>query len=428
MGLAEPLRQRLIQVAAEVLGRLPVEQVPSALRSIARFTPAKRQRLGGVAIAAALDTDETFRETVAEAVAEVSAGILAGAREHDPLQVTDPIDAAAVAYLTRSDGWAELVAEATARWRAERAPRDAAVEESARLRRELAEARSQLKSAEVRARQAQARLGEQQDESPNAAEIARLTKELRGRTGELRAAERERDAARAELVAAHEAATTAEQNHAAEVQSLSGRVQEAQRTAEAGRRSVRADRELDDARLRMLLETVTDAAAGIRRELSLPASTLRPADAVAANGAAAGATRGADDAAGLERLLGMPQVHLIVDGYNVTKTGYGDMPLADQRARVVSALAAWCARSGVEATVAFDGGARPAALPRTPRGVRVLFSAEDEIADDLIRRLVAAEPPGRPVVVVTSDEQVISDVRAAGAFTAPARALLGLLG
>jgi predicted RNA-binding protein with PIN domain len=64
--------------------------------------------------------------------------------------------------------------------------------------------------------------------------------------------------------------------------------------------------------------------------------------------------------------------------------------------------------------------------PAAPRGVRVLFS-QDEIADDLIRRLVAAEPPGRPLVVVTSDRAVVSDAARAGAWTAPSTALLELL-
>ncbi len=60
--------------------------------------------------------------------------------------------------------------------------------------------------------------------------------------------------------------------------------------------------------------------------------------------------------------------------------------------------------------------------------MRVLFSAPDEIADDLIRRLVAAEPPGRPLVVVTSDREVVTDVRRAGAWTVPSAALLARLG
>ena len=79
-------------------------------------------------------------------------------------------------------------------------------------------------------------------------------------------------------------------------------------------------------------------------------------------------------------------------------------------------------------SVVFDGGRRPPAQPRAPRGVRVLFSAPDELADDLIRRLVAAEPEGRPLVVVTSDQEVVTDVRRAGAWTVPSAVLLARLG
>jgi predicted RNA-binding protein with PIN domain len=137
--------------------------------------------------------------------------------------------------------------------------------------------------------------------------------------------------------------------------------------------------------------------------------------------------RSVTDAAVLDRLLALPAAHLIVDGYNVTKTGYGEQSLADQRSRLIGQLAGLSARSGAEVTVAFDGGRRPTVQPATPRGVRVLFS-QDEIADDLIRRLVAAEPPGRAVIVVTSDQQIVSDVSRAGAWTAPSAVLLALVG
>lgn len=426
-GLAEPVRLRLVQVAADVLGRLPADQVPASLRAIARFTPGKRQRLGAAAIAGALDTDAGFRAAVADAIAAVTAHVVTGLREGHALHATDPLDAAAVAYLTRPDGWELAVAEATARWEAEHAPREAASGELARLRADLADLRAQLKAAEIRAKQAEAKLGEQPDPSAATAQVTRLTKELRQRTGELRSAERERDAARLDLDAARAEAEVERQAHAAQLQMLTARAEQAQRAAEAGRRAARTDRDLDDARLRVLLDTLSGAAAGLRRELSLPASAFRPADAVAAHLSPAGSSRGADDAAGLERLLAAPHAHLIVDGYNVTKTGYPELPLADQRTRLLAGLAAWSARSGVETTVAFDGSVRPPTPTRAPRGVRVLFSAELEIADDLIRRLVGAEPAGRPVLVVTSDEAVITDVRAAGALTAPATALLALL-
>jgi predicted RNA-binding protein with PIN domain len=66
-------------------------------------------------------------------------------------------------------------------------------------------------------------------------------------------------------------------------------------------------------------------------------------------------------------------------------------------------------------------------LVNRPRGVRVLYSPEGVIADDLIRELVAAEPQGRPVVVVSSDQEVARDVRQAGARSVAAMALARLL-
>src|SRR5437016_5009638 len=44
-ALPEPVRQRVLALAADALGRLPSEEVPAALRAAARFTPAKRARL-----------------------------------------------------------------------------------------------------------------------------------------------------------------------------------------------------------------------------------------------------------------------------------------------------------------------------------------------------------------------------------------------
>jgi predicted RNA-binding protein with PIN domain len=153
---------------------------------------------------------------------------------------------------------------------------------------------------------------------------------------------------------------------------------------------------------------------------------VRPADTVASAESSA-RRRVVSEPAAIDALLALPNAHLIVDGYNVTKTGYGELPLADQRTRLIGSLAAVASRSGVEITIAFDGGKRPPSTPPTPRGVRVLFSAPDEIADDLIRRLVAAEPPGRPLLVVSSDRQVALDVGRAGAWTVESAVLLARL-
>jgi predicted RNA-binding protein with PIN domain len=202
---------------------------------------------------------------------------------------------------------------------------------------------------------------------------------------------------------------------------------ELERVVESARRGTRTEREVDDARLWLLLDTLTEAAGGIRRELSLPPPALRPADAVeATRDGSARARRSADDPAALDRLLALPNVHVIVDGYNVTKTGYAELSLAAQRTRLAGALATLAGRWSAEITIAFDGGARPPAQPPAPRGLRVLFSAPGQSADDLIRQLVAAEPP-RPIVVVTSDQQIVTDVRRAGAWTVPSAVLVARL-
>ena len=62
-----------------------------------------------------------------------------------------------------------------------------------------------------------------------------------------------------------------------------------------------------------------------------------------------------------------------------------------------------------------------------PRGVRVVFSPEGVIADDVIRQLVAAEPRGRVVVVVTGDQAVTRDISREGARAVPVSALLGVI-
>ncbi len=249
---------------------------------------------------------------------------------------------------------------------------------------------------------------------------------MRDRTRDLRQAERERDAALADVARLRGELEAQASAQDAEARRQRGRLADAERAAEAARRGSRTERDIDDARLWLLVDTLVQAAGGVRRELSLPAPTLRPADAVG-SAAAGTAARSAADPAALDRLLALPNVHLVVDGYNVTKTGYGELSLAEQRTRLVGALAAVAGQTGAEITIAFDGGAKPPAQPPTPRGVRVLFSAADEIADDLIRRLVGAEPAGRPVVVVSSDRQVVTDVgrcrRVDGRLSGPARPL-----
>ena len=164
-----------------------------------------------------------------------------------------------------------------------------------------------------------------------------------------------------------------------------------------------------------------------RRSTCAPRTSSAPPATDAASAPDAVHGRAPDDPARLADLLAMPQAHLIVDGYNVTKTGYGSLPLVEQRRRLVDALGPVAARTGAEVTVVFDGADVDGRAAQRLRGVRVLFSEPGTTADELVRRLVRAEPRGRPVVVVSSDKEVASGVRAAGARPVPATALLRLL-
>jgi predicted RNA-binding protein with PIN domain len=422
VALVEPARAQVVTIAADVLGKLAAEEVPPALRPFAKFAPAKRRQLGAVALAAALDADEEFRAKVADVVAETSPELTAAIRDGGSTAAADPVDVAVVAYLTRPDGWAEVLAAANRRWADEHGAASGQREELERLRAELAEVRSQLKGEPARIREAVAAAAADVTQ-----ELTELRRSVRDRTRDLRQAERDRDAAVAEadmLRARLEAQAAA---HDAELRRQRARQAEVERSAESARRGSRTERDVDDARLWLLIDTLVQAAAGLRRELSLPAPALRPADTVDAAEPATG-QRAVNDVSALDRLLAMPNVHVIIDGYNVTKTGYGELSLAEQRTRLIGAVAALVAQRGVETTVVFDGGERPPAQPAVPRGVRVLFSSPDEIADDLIRRLVANEPPGRPIVVVTSDRQVVSDTSRYGAWSVPSRVLLDRLG
>ena len=422
VALIEPARAQVVTIAADVLGKLSADEVPPPLRPFARFAPARRRRLGAVALAATLDADEGFRARVAEVVAETSPDLTAAVRDGRSTAAADPIDIAIVAYLTRPEGWTDVLAAANKRWADEHGAASGQREELDKLRAELAELRSQLKGESARTREAVASAA-----ADTAQELAELRKSVRDRTRELRQAERERDAAVAEADELRGRLDAQAATHDAELRRQRARQAEVERSAEAARRGSRTERDVDDARLWLLIDTLVQAANGLRRELSLPAPALRPADTVDAAEPTAG-RRVANDVAALDRLLAMPNVHMIIDGYNVTKTGYGDLSLAEQRSRLIGAVAALVAQRGAETTVVFDGGERPPAQPAVPRGVRVLFSAPDEIADDLIRRLVANEPAGRPVVVVTSDRQVVSDTSRFGAWSTPSQVLLDRLG
>jgi predicted RNA-binding protein with PIN domain len=427
--LPEAVRQRVVSLAADALGRMPADQIPAALKRVAAFAPGRRARLAGSQIASILESDAEFREHLGLQVRVAAPAIATALDAGAAPAAADPLEVAAVAFLTRPPGWTALVASATEALETEREV-EAARQQTGqieRLQRQLETAADELRTARQRHRDEVGRLKAENTDLRH--KLGDVRTRLKGAEGEVDAAAR----AAQELERAHAAATAAAE---AEARRLRSRIEELEAEVAAVRRAERSDRGSEALRARLLLDTLLDTAQGLRRELALPAVEGSPADQVAAHVAEQGSrtptshgSMAVDDPAMLEQLLALPRAHLVVDGYNVTKTTWAELSLEQQRARLLTGLAPLAARSGVELTVVFDAAdkkERP--VVNSPRGVRVLFSPAGVIADDVIRELVAAEPRGRPVVVVTSDQAVVRDVFRAGARPVASPALVRLLG
>ena len=211
-----------------------------------------------------------------------------------------------------------------------------------------------------------------------------------------------------------------------DVRRLRARVEQLEADLATYRRTSRADRDDATLRARLLLDTVVDAAAGLRRELALPAVPGAPGDRVEAALAEPVDESRTPTAAGA---LGPASPALLEQLPRHAARPADRRRLQRQQERLGVVLAGGAADSGC------SEGWRPwwpAPAPRprwsstrvgsttrpvvaAPRGVKVVFSPVGVIADDVIRDLVAAEPQGRVVVVVTGDQAIARDVGRAGA-------------
>ena len=420
--LPEPVRARVVALVAEVLPQVP--ELSAALRRIAAFAPTRRAKAGSTAIAAALDLD-------ADAEGGLRARVAAQLRSARPRFAadrlpagTEPVETAAFAWLVRPEAWADLLAETLLGLQARPA---VAEHDLARLQRRVDQLEQELREVRERRR-------------TDVEELKQENAVLRRRLGEARASGREALAGVDEALAGAQAAQAeAEATAASRARELrQARARIAQLEADAGedRRAARTEREEATLRTRLLLDTITEATSGLRRELALPQASGTPGESAEAQyavpvSAASGRTRTVNSIGELEGYLAMPRARLIIDGYNLTKQAWPTSPLDAQRIRLTQALAPLVARTGAETTVVFDAAAVTSAAGRqvsgAPRGVRVVFSPAGVIADDVIRDLVAAEPSGRVVLVASDDQAVARDIALDGGRPVPTRLLLQAL-
>lgn|GEM_PF-136694 len=406
----------LIELAAGTLSTIKPDDLPGQLRRFARFAPAKRAKPAAGPLRSELTGDPIFRQRVADRIVAASPVAAAVAQGDSPKEAT-AAEVAALAFLIRPEGWQDMV-------RAAARHEESTVAET--------EVRNRIAQAEQRATTAEhdRAIAEREAEKLRVeltelrAEVDELRRQHRSATKETREVKRRERKVTDALSAERGRLRQAETSHATEVQQLRSQLHESLQALERARRGARDTRAFNESRLWLLLETIGGAAQGLRQELALEPAETTPADFIAdVEGVRPGAgasspARGleADDPIRLDELLALPRAHLIIDGYNVTKGGWPELTLEQQRSRLGRGLSGLAAQTGAEVTVVYDGADPMVGLPKQPRGVRVLFSRKGQTADEVIRALVRGEPNGRPVIVISSDREVADGTRRNGAY------------
>ena len=432
----ESLLTGYLDAALATLRAADQGELPGPLRQYQTWTPKRLRnpRVLGV-VRRTLDLDESFRKAVDERVLdeeEALARLVRAGRHAEALASGETPEAVArVGIALGQEGQAAVQAAVAA------AATSQAMAEAAAVRSALAGAESELDSARERA-----------ETEAAAARAAR--DELRGAREELRRAERERkaltertEALERDLAQSAAALRAAKDEAAAERRRMSGRAAELQARLAESQRNERALRrsagQVDPA--------VAEAVGALERDLAVLRRVTGLEEEEAGGGGPAGTTgpatarrperqplavpggRGQDDPETLAAWMGTDGVLVLVDGYNVTKhpQGFAERGLEDQRTLLLDLCRRLARRFGPEVTVVFDGGTVGPIPTRLPLGpVEVVFTDPGRTADDEIVVRVNAAAPERPVVVVTSDNELRSRVGALGATVARSPALLGL--
>lgn len=399
----------LLRAVRRAVDRVDPSELPPRLRPFARFRPERMaaERPRG-AVARALADDPRLRESVGELLDDRSAYTDAATADAARLAQVHGDDAAVAALAARAR-WADVAVVSAA-----------AAERLASRRRATGEPAPPA--------------------APEGDPLARASAELAAAREERDAQRRRADAAesrarRADKLTASlltEAAGLREQVQKLREELTSQRRRAQQRGARLQRRIEEAQRRgrVDEDRARRVAGRLEELAADLRGALETGGRTDEPGpDRLAGRepvprGVAAaepgrpcrlppGVT--ADDPLAVEALLQVQGLEVLVDGYNVTRGEQGrpGLPLAEQRRWLIGLAAGMGARTRRRVTLVFDGTEPQAAPVPTARGVRVLFTRGEQIADERIVELVAATEA--PVMVVSSDRQVARQARRLGA-------------
>jgi len=390
-----PTLELAVGVAAAGAKLRPPLTFPNELKRFLRFHKLPPAALAQVR--AAIDGDEDFRKKLAS------------------VATTELVDEAGVLWLSRPEGWEQSIVDLLpskpvddeVALRREERRRVAAQEAAARGRAELLSATAELD----RERGAKAVAIAEQD---------RLRGELDEVRARLREAQRGEHAA-AQSLAKAEAELVELRRHASEPVPVPSPV-------------------VDSAAMRHLIDRAMAASADATQLMSAALEELAKveqapdSEPVPTRSARprrkpmrlpGGVLTGSMEAA--EFLLRAKGARTLIDGYNVAKLGWPSLDLDHQRDQCILAAENLAKRWNMAMTIVFDGANIEGAHASTRRRVRITYSPAGVTADDVLRAEVAAEDPGKPIVVVTNDRAIIADVTAAGANTVSSDDFLVLL-
>jgi predicted RNA-binding protein with PIN domain len=442
--LPEALLSGYLDTALATLRAADQGELPGPLRQYQTWTPKRLRHPRVLALVRrTLDLDQSFRKAVDERVLgeeEALARLVRAGRHVEALASGETPEAVARVGLALGTEGEPAVQAAVAAAAASQARAEAAAVRSA-----LAGAESELDAARERAEAeaAGARAGREELRAARE-ELRRVERERRALADRVEGLEQQLAQSAAALRAASEEAAATQRRLGGRVAELQARLAESQRNYRALRRSAG---QVDPVVAEALgaLERDLDAlrrATGLAGEGGKGRGAAGPPGG-AGGGAAAGTARQperrsplpvpggrrADDPETLASWMGVDGVLVLVDGYNVTKhpMGFPDRGLEDQRTLLLDLCRRLARRFGAEVTVVFDGGTVGPIPTRLPLGpVEVVFTDAGRSADDEIVARANAAPPERPVVVVSSDNELRARVSALGATITRSPALLGL--
>ncbi len=389
-----------------------VDAVPAPVRPLLGFSRLPEKALD--VVRQAVDEDEGFRLRAVEALDESDLGVLGWV------------------WLSRPEGWQDRLADALE----STATAAGLAAAEARLRdtqRRLGRAETQRDEAQSRAAEAETNLGaaleaqraQQLRNEELSTEVEHLREELARVSAKATALDRRATSAEAKL--------GEERRRNRELASAGGSAHQTTPAAPAqpmGPEAPNIDPQVEEAigELRRVAAALEQAiATGTGAGSSDPSAAPKAQDRRRRRHRL---LRGVvdDSADGLRALIDLPDVRVLVDGYNVSMLGWPMLDLEQQRARLVAAIATAIGPGGPVVDVVFDGDDH-ATAPRTSTSptVRVTWSPSGVTADDVIVDTARSIDPDVVVVVVTDDREVRDRAARCGCNVVGSRSLIDWL-